>query len=250
MQMRAWVMIFAVLAISCSGTGAAERPDQSPVRAGELTEEAFAAMREEMVSRQIERRGVRDKRVLAAMREVPRHLFVRPPEAPYAYDDNPLPIGESQTISQPYVVAYMSELLDVKPEHKVLEIGTGSGYQAAILSRLAGSVYTIEIIPLLGERATATLQELGFDNVHVRVGDGYAGWPEEAPFDRVMLTAAPDKIPQPLIDQLAIGGRLVAPVGTLFQEIVVVTKTARGTTQQRKIAVQFVPMTGKAQERK
>ena len=201
--------------------------------------------RMEMVEHQIESRGVLDRRVLAAMRKVPRERFVPPELAARAYDDNALPIGQGQTISQPYIVGYMSEALRVSPEHKVLEIGTGSGYQAAILGELAREVYTIEIVSDLAARAGKVLADLGYRNVHVRDGDGYAGWPEHAPFDRILVTAAPETIPQPLIDQLAPGGLLVAPVGAQAstQWIVVVEKTPNGIVERRTIPVQFVPFT-------
>ena len=186
-----------------------------------------------------------DERVLEAMRTVPRERFVPAGQADRAYEDNPLPIGFGQTISQPYIVGYMTEALGVLPEHKVLEVGTGSGYQAAVLGELAREVYTIEIVPELASRAAATLKELEYSNVHVRAGDGYAGWPEEAPFDRIMVTAAPDEIPQPLIDQLAPGGRLVVPVGPqgATQWMTIVEKTDTGIAERRTIPVQFVPFT-------
>jgi protein-L-isoaspartate(D-aspartate) O-methyltransferase len=203
------------------------------------------ARREAMVEQQIRQRGVADPRVLAAMREVPRDRFVPDDLVPRAYDDGPLPIGQGQTISQPYIVAYMTEVLGVSADHKVLEIGTGSGYQAAVLGELARLVYTIEIVPELATRATAVLKTLGYGNVSVRAGDGYAGWPDQAPFDRILVTAAPERIPQPLIDQLAVGGRLVAPVGSQgeTQWITVVEKTSAGITEKRTIPVQFVPFT-------
>src|SRR5687768_3143446 len=163
----------------------------------------FQTQRAEMVERQIRQRGVMDARVLAAMRTVPRHRFVPEALVPRAYDDTPLPIGHDQTISQPFIVAHMTEALGVERGHTVLEIGTGSGYQAAILGQLAGTVYTIEIVPELARRAAQTLKALGYNNVHVRAGDGFAGWPDHAPFDRILVTAAPKEIPQPLLDQLA-----------------------------------------------
>ncbi len=195
-----------------------------------------------MVDDQIEARGIRDPRVLGAMRKVPRDRFVPPDVVSLAYADQPLPIGHGQTISQPYIVAYMSEALRVTPQSKVLEIGTGSGYQAAILGELAREVYTIELIPELAARARATLESLGYANVHVRTGDGYLGWPEEAPFDAIMVTAAPDHVPQPLVDQLAVGGRLVIPVGDFDQEIRILTRTPAGIEESRTIPVRFVPL--------
>jgi protein-L-isoaspartate(D-aspartate) O-methyltransferase len=213
--------------------------------------DAYAAPRESMVREQIAARGVADQDVLAALRSVPRHLFVPENMAAEAYSDSPLPIGFSQTISQPYIVAYMSELLDLEKGHKVLEIGTGSGYQAAVLSLLAGEVYTIEIVDELGRQAVARLDGLGYKNVKVRVGNGYLGWPEEAPFDRILLTAAPEEIPQPLIEQLRPGGRLVAPVGPVFgvQELVVVDKDSSGKVSRRsELPVRFVPMVEKPRQ--
>jgi len=201
------------------------------------------ALREQMVRLQIERRGVRNPAVLRAMREVPRHLFVPEALRRSAYEDHPLPIGHGQTISQPYIVAAMTEMLDPKPEHRVLEIGTGSGYQAAVLARLVRHVYTIEIVEPLGRQAQERLAALGYRNVTVRIGDGYEGWPEEAPFDRIMLTAAPPDVPQKLIEQLRNGGRLVAPVGTGWQELVVIDKDAKGNVRRRtEFPVMFVPM--------
>lgn len=198
-----------------------------------------------MIESQIKARGVSDPRVLDAMSRVPRERFVPPEYADRAYADSPVSIGEGQTISQPYIVAYMTEVLEVAPGHRVLEIGTGSGYQAAVLGELAREVYTIEIVPSLAQRATDTLRELGYENVHVREGDGYAGWPGEAPFDRIMVTAAPEEIPMPLLDQLAPGGRLVTPVGAQgeTQWITVVDKTDQGLVERRTIPVQFVPFT-------
>ena len=200
-----------------------------------------------MIEDQIRQRGVRDPRVLAAMEKIPRERFVPPDQVSRAYDDAPLPIGEGQTISQPYIVAYMSELLDVRPEHRVLEIGTGSGYQAAVLAELAREVYTIEIVSPLAKSASATLAALGYRNVHVKDGDGYAGWPEHAPFDRIIVTAAPDEIPKPLLDQLAPGGRLIAPVGSQFetQWITVVDRREGGLVERQTIPVRFVPFTRK-----
>ena len=205
----------------------------------------LTARRRDMVEEQIAARGVTDDRVLAAMRTVPRDRFVPGELAPRAYEDRPLPIGHDQTISQPYIVAYMTEALGVQRHHKVLEIGTGSGYQAAVLGELADRVYTIEIVPQLARQAAATLRDLGYANVRVREGDGYAGWPEEGPFDRIMVTAAPAEIPRPLIDQLAVNGRLVIPVGEQgrAQWMTVVDKTSTGVVQRRTIAVQFVPFT-------
>ena len=205
----------------------------------------LSALRSSMVEQQIERRGVTDARLLKAMRTVPRERFVPPDRALQAYDDAALPIGQGQTISQPYVVAHMTEVLRISRVHRVLEIGTGSGYQAAILGELAREVYTIEIVPELARRSAETLRALGYRNVHVREGDGYAGWLEHAPFDRIMVTAAVQEIPRPHLDQLARRGVLVAPVGPQggTQWLVVAEKTNRGTVERRTIPVQFVPFT-------
>jgi protein-L-isoaspartate(D-aspartate) O-methyltransferase len=212
-------------------------------------EEIYRERREKMVETQIEARGVKDKLVLDAMRKVPRHLFVAEGLRDIAYTDGPLPIGEEQTISQPYIVALMTELLGLKRGEKVLEIGTGSGYQAAILAEIAKEVYTIEIICPLAEKAEKRLKEMEYKNITVRCADGYQGWREHAPFDGVIVTAAPDHIPQPLVDQLKIGGKLVIPVGDLFQELMVVTKTEKGIKKENIIPVRFVPMTGEAEKK-
>jgi protein-L-isoaspartate(D-aspartate) O-methyltransferase len=203
-----------------------------------------------MVSKQIEARGVHDARVLQAMRKVPRHRFVPPSQRAYAYDDRPLSIGHGQTISQPYIVALMSELAGVKPGDQVLEVGTGSAYQAAVLAEMGVNVFSIEIIEPLAKRAKATLAKLGYaKSVEVRHGDGYAGWPEHAPFDAIVVTAAPPKIPEPLKQQLRIGGRLIIPVGKSYQSLLRVTRTKDGFREESVIPVRFVPMTGKAQGR-
>lgn len=211
------------------------------------SEEALRRQREEMVARQIEARGVRHPRVLAALRRVPRHRFVPEAYRAHAYEDNPLPIGEDQTISQPYIVGLMSELADVQPGERVLEIGTGSGYQAAVLAELASpeQVYTIEILPSLAETARRTLDALGYTAIHTKVGDGYLGWPEAAPFDAIVVTAAPEHVPQPLTEQLAAGGRLVIPVGPggIHQTLRVITKRPDGSFDSRDvIPVAFVPL--------
>jgi protein-L-isoaspartate(D-aspartate) O-methyltransferase len=196
-----------------------------------------------MVEIQIERRGVKDPRVLKVMRDTPRHRFIPPHLEKMAYLDGPLPIGEGQTISQPYIVALMTELLALKGDEKILEIGTGSGYQAAILSALVSEVFSIEIVKSLVDSAAVRLDKLGYKNVTTRWGDGYKGWLEEAPFDAIIVTAAPDKIPQPLINQLKAGGRLVVPIGTRQQELKVFTKNKDGTIQSKNIIpVRFVPM--------
>jgi protein-L-isoaspartate(D-aspartate) O-methyltransferase len=208
-------------------------------------EQPYAVERERMVNEQIEARGVRNADVLRVLRTTPRHLFVPGDVQPYAYSDRPLPIGFGQTISQPYIVALMTELLESGKGDRVLEIGTGSGYQAAVLAGLVKHVYTIEIVPALAKLARERLAATGFRNVTVREGDGYKGWPEEAPFERIILTAAPREIPEALLGQLSRGGRLVAPVGEspFTQVLVVVEKTASGKIRRRSVApVMFVPM--------
>lgn len=207
----------------------------------------FTREREEMVEFQVRARGIRDERVLAAMRKILRHLFVPKGFERAAYEDRPLPIGEGQTISQPYIVAHMTELVRPRPGDRALEIGTGSGYQAAVLSPLVDHVYTIEIVPELAERAAGVLAGLGYDNVTVRQGDGWAGWPQHAPFDVIVVTAAPDEVPPALLGQLAEGGRMVIPVGPVHavQELRLIEKLESGELRDRRIApVRFVPMTG------
>ena len=213
------------------------------------TEEDLAQERARMVAGQVEARGVRDPRVLAALRSIPRHEFVPAGQRGHAYEDRPLPIGEGQTISQPYIVAAMTELLELDGSEKVLEVGTGSGYQAAVLGKLAREVYSIEIVPELARRAEADLRRLGYANVHVREGDGYRGWPEHAPFDAIIVTAAPGHVPEPLVEQLAKGGRMVLPLGDWFQDLVLVTRGEQGVRQERLFGVRFVPMTGEAERR-
>ena len=208
----------------------------------------FEARRLHMVTTQIEARGVSDPCVLGALRRVPRHVFVPADVREHAYADRPLPIGHHQTISQPYIVSLMTALVRPQPDTKVLEIGTGSGYQAAVLAECAGEVYTIEILPALGRQATELLARLGHETVHTRVGDGFDGWKEHAPFDAIIVTAAPPRIPQPLLDQLAPGGRLVIPVGEGYQTLVLVTRTESGFERRTITPVRFVPMTGKAQQ--
>ena len=201
-----------------------------------------ARKRRAMVNTQLRAREICDPAVLTVMEHVPRPLFVPPEWRMRAYDDSPLPIGAGQTISQPYIVAYMTEALGVEPDQVVLEIGTGSGYQTAVLAELARKVYSIEIVPELAAHARQTLVELGYDNVQVREGNGYLGWPERAPFPRIIVTAAPPEVPQALVDQLAVGGRMVLPVGTDVQEIAIITKTTDGVSEERTLAVRFVPM--------
>ena len=206
----------------------------------------FEKARERMVDLQIVRRGIKDPRVIAAMKKVPRHLFVSESLRSQAYEDHPLLIEEKQTISQPYIVALMTEALQLKGHEKVLEIGTGSGYQTAILAELADKVFTIERIPLLAEKARKRLEELGYKNIVYRIGDGTLGWSEEAPFDGILVSAAAPSIPQPLIDQLAMGGRLIIPVGDrLSQELVLVERVPEGIRKSFLGGVRFVDLIGK-----
>ncbi len=233
-----WPSVFLSAIMACMTAG--EEPARDEPSQGD-----WDAERVRMVETQIRARGVDDPRVLAAMQKVPRHLFVPPEFRARAYEDSPLPIGFDQTISQPYIVAYMSDVLQIEPNHRVLEIGTGSGYQAAVLGELAREVYTIEIVEPLATRAREALEAGGYRNVHVRFGNGYLGWPEQAPFDRVMVTAAPEDVPQPLIDQLAMGGLLVVPVGRVDQMMTIIRKTPRGIERTQTLPVRFVPMVGK-----
>jgi protein-L-isoaspartate(D-aspartate) O-methyltransferase len=239
-----WSMVsIGLAALSCPKGGEKASSEVSEIS------DPYIKLREAMVEEQIVRRGVKNKLVLDALRKVPRHEYVPEKLKAEAYYDTPLPIGEGQTISQPYIVALMSELLNPTSEMKVLEIGTGSGYQAAVLAEIVKEVYTIEILRPLADSARELLQRLGYTNITVMCGDGYQGWPEHAPFDGVIVTCAPDHVPEPLLDQLAVGGRLVIPVGELYQELLVYTRTEKGIKKQRSIAVRFVPMTGEAQEK-
>jgi protein-L-isoaspartate(D-aspartate) O-methyltransferase len=236
----------SLAAFSCTP----EPASQSPAVAGQnvtTATDGFALQRDAMVDQQIRARGITASAVLNAMRKVPRHRFVPAEVRDMSYEDHPLPIGSGQTISQPYIVAYMTEAADISPRDKVLEIGTGSGYQAAILGEVAREVYTIEIIPELAESASRTLAELGYANVHAKAGNGYLGWPEHAPFDAILVTAAPDEVPQALVDQLAPGGRMVVPVGDIVQNMMIIERTQKGVVTRQTIPVRFVPMTGKPQ---
>ena len=234
MNASAWLL--TVTAISCSP--GSDRPPGGD----------YAREREVMVEEQIAAREVRDARTLAAMRKVPRHLFVPAASVREAYEDHPLPIGHGQTISQPYIVGFMTEALGLKGGDTVLEVGTGSGYQAAVLGEIAARVYTIEIVAPLAEEAAERLHRLGYANVHVRAGDGYLGWPEAAPFDAIMVTAAAPRIPEPLKAQLRDGGRLILPVGDEYQELIVVTRRGTSFEERRVLPVRFVPMTGKVRQ--
>lgn len=231
----AWVLLVALV---CSGTLSAQVAEPDP----------FAAARNRLVDHQIEAAGVTDPRVLRVMRDTPRHAFVPRAVRGQAYFDMALPIGEAQTISSPFTVAWMTEVIDPQPTDRVLEIGTGSGYQAAVLSPLVQEVYTIEIVPALGTRARATLEELGYKNVHVRVGDGFAGWPEHAPFDKIIVTCSPESVPQPLVDQLVEGGKMIIPVGERYQQtLYLMTKVDGQLVGEPLQPTLFVPMTGQAE---
>lgn len=227
---------FAVVALGFLAACPAARQEDPTVKS-----------RHEMVETQIRARGVRDPLVLAAMESVPRHVFVPESEAASAYDDRPLPIGSGQTISQPYIVAFMTEQLQLKGHEKVLEIGTGSGYQTAVLAKLAKEVYSIEILEGLASAAGKRLVGLGLGNVRLRVGDGYRGWSEAAPFDAIIVTAAPERVPPPLLAQLAPGGRMVIPVGAFYQELKVIERTGEGFKETSVLPVRFVPLVGEAQ---
>ncbi len=232
---RFWLLLLCLSLLACK--------PETPLRAADAVE------REAMVQTQIAARKVKDARVLAAMRSVPRHEFVPAELRAYAYEDRPLPIGYDQTISQPYIVAFMTAQLAPKPADRVLEIGTGSGYQAAVMAKLVAQVFTIEIVEPLAKRAGADLARLGFKNVHVRAGDGYKGWPEEAPFDSIIVTCAPDHVPEPLVRQLKDGGRMIIPVGEFGRQQLYVLEKRAGKVEQRAVLpVMFVPMTGKARE--
>ncbi len=245
MRTGRWAPVLALVLFAAAGCGGAAEKGVRVNDDAEMWRRLNA-----MVDSQIAGRGVLDPATLAAMREVPRWEFVPENIQRRAFEDNPLPIGEGQTISQPFIVAYMTEALRLKAEDKVLEVGTGSGYQAAILGVIAREVYTIEIVPSLAERARETLERLGYDNVHVRAGDGYQGWPEEAPFDAIIVTCAPDHVPQPLLDQLADGGRLVLPLGGRYPQMLK-RYTRKGDTFEEEDLepVLFVPMTGEAQDK-
>jgi protein-L-isoaspartate(D-aspartate) O-methyltransferase len=213
------------------------------------TEADFGAARRRMVEEQLAGRGIKSHAVLEAMAAVPRHEFVPENVRKFSYADEPLPIGYGQTISQPYIVAFMTEQLDPQPADRILEIGTGSGYQAAILSRLVSEVYTIEIVEPLAKRAAADLKRLGYENIKVLAGDGYKGWPEHAPFDGIIVTCAPDHVPKPLVDQLRDGGRMIVPVGSPgMQELFLLRKRGTKVEQTAVLPVRFVPMTGKSDQ--
>lgn len=237
----ALIMLIAILGTSLMLFRPGSKIGAEPL--GQAPPEEQARLR--MVETQIRARGISDTAVLGAMARVPRHRFVPLEYRRRAYDDTPLPIGSGQTISQPYIVAYMTEALDLEATHTVLEIGTGSGYQAAVLAEIVREVHSIEIVPELAALAEEALQAAGYDNVRIRTGNGYAGWPEQAPFDRIIVTAAPPTVPPALVEQLAIGGVMVLPVGTRSQEIQILRKSTDGITTETTIPVRFVPMVDK-----
>jgi len=239
---RLWGLAVCVVVAAAGLCGCRAAPQ--PSREAAVRQPSDFRLRRIMVDTQIRARGVQDERVLAAMEAVPRAEFVPAAQRPHAYEDRPLPIGEDQTISQPYIVALMTELLEVEEGDRVLEIGTGSGYQAAVLAELTPHVYTIEIIPTLAERAEETLRRLGYDAVEVKAGDGYLGWPDSAPFDGIIVTCAPEEVPGPLKEQLREGGRMVIPVGPQWTHQTLYVLTKKGDTLEQKeiIPVRFVPM--------
>ncbi|MBD3332020.1 protein-L-isoaspartate(D-aspartate) O-methyltransferase [candidate division GN15 bacterium] len=238
--MSRWILTLAAsiavsLALNACGSAEQKRTDNTN----------YEKRRHAMVARQLMSRDIEEQAVIDAMAAVPRHRFVPEDVRDMAYSDHPLPIGHDQTISQPYIVALMTELAQVDSSEKVLEVGTGSGYQAAVLAELCDSVFTMEIVEPLGRRADSALNALGYgDRVHVRIGDGYKGWPEQAPFDAIVVTAAPEKAPPPLIEQLADSGRLVIPVGDFYQDLIVIERRGDSTIRYPVIPVRFVPMTG------
>ena len=234
-----WLLV-GMLLLSWPGCATQPDPQLSPAQQLERSEKERRDLVEELRSE-----GINSQSVLEAMLKVPRHEFVPASYRHQAYQNRPLPIGHDQTISQPYIVAYMTEAAEIASDEKVLEIGTGSGYQAAVLGELAKEVYTIEIIPELAEGARTVLNRLGYKNVEVRAGNGYLGWPEKAPFDAIVVTAAPDQVPQALVQQLAVKGKMVVPVGTNFQEMTIISKTESGVVERKTIPVAFVPMVGK-----
>jgi protein-L-isoaspartate(D-aspartate) O-methyltransferase len=241
------ILLFALLISACDSQPEPQQKAETPQQENLDTNKA---KRELMVEQQIATRRIKDASVLAAMRKVPRHEFVPDKMKQYAYIDSPLPIGNKQTISQPYIVALMTSTLVLSGTEKILEIGTGSGYQAAVLAEIVPEVYTIEIVEELGKRAQKDLKRLKYDNVFVKIGDGYQGWPEHAPFDAIIITAAPERIPGPLLDQLAVGGRLVVPLGNqdTYQMLTRITRTKHSYEEESITYVRFVPMTGESEK--
>ncbi len=236
-----WLLV-SVLLLPLPGCGPPSNSEQSAAQ--QVSDEEYTKQRRQLVE-QLRSEGIENKEVLDALLKVPRHRFVPPSYRHLAYRNHPLPIGQDQTISQPFIVGYMTEAAEIASGEKVLEIGTGSGYQAAVLAELAKEVYTIEIIPELAERSRALLGEMGYKNLHVKTGNGYEGWVEHAPFDAIVVTAAPDQVPKALVEQLAVRGKMVIPVGTSYQQMLIITRTESGVVERRTIPVAFVPMTGK-----
>src|SRR5688500_8569051 len=238
-----FMLVLVLLAApACDGYFHSELTDTS-----QRSEEEFAAQRRKLVE-VLKSQGLKSRTVLDALLKVPRHKFVPASHRQRSYENRPLPIGHEQTISQPFIVGYMTEAADIAPGDRVLEIGTGSGYQAAVLGELAKEVYSIEIVPSLADSARNLLRELGYKNVQVKTGNGYLGWPEHAPFDAIVVTAAPDEVPQALVNQLALKGKMVIPIGSTFQEMVIITRDESGVVERRTIPVRFVPMTGKPKQ--
>jgi protein-L-isoaspartate(D-aspartate) O-methyltransferase len=246
---RVSLAVASILGFEAQAPAQDQRPGHAPAGGQNRTADPTAAARNRMVQRHLVERGLKNQRVLDAFRTVPRHRFLPPGTQRQAYDDESIPIGEGQTITPPYDVAFMTEVLDPKPTDKVFEVGTGSGYQSAILSRLVKEVYSVEIHEPLSRRATQVHKDLGYTNIHTRVGDGYAGWPEAAPFDAIIVTCAPTKVPQPLFDQLKEGGRMVIPIGSRFNQMVhlMIKKNGKRVDRELKPTL-FVPMTGRDQE--
>lgn len=241
------LLILILISGSCSSANQEKEKKNKTMKVTMQIEqnEDTASWRKEatkMVNSQLVSRGISDKNVLRVMQNTPRHLFVPGELSIYAYDDGPLPIGQGQTISQPFIVAIMTQLLELKGDEKVLEIGTGSGYQAAVLSQLVDSCYTIELVKPLADSVKIRLKRLGYNNVVAKCGDGYQGWPKHAPFDCIIITAAPESIPEKLVEQLKTGGKMVLPVGKYYQQLILVTKTKRGIARESIIPVRFVPM--------
>ena len=237
-----FMLICMLLMLPLPGCAPPSASEQSASQ--HVSDEEYAKQRRQLIE-QLRSEGIRSQGVLDALLKVPRHRFVPPSYRHLAYQNRPLPIGQDQTISQPFIVGYMTEAAEIASGERVLEIGTGSGYQAAVLAELAKEVYTIEIIPELAESARTVLREMGYKNLQVKTGNGYEGWAEHAPFDAIVVTAAPDEVPKALVEQLAVRGKMVIPVGKNFQQMVIITKTDSGVVERRTIPVAFVPMTGK-----
>lgn len=241
------ILSFCIILFSCYCSPSDAKREERQRQ--ELEEKEKSILRQKMVEQQIIARGIKDEQVLKAMLKVPRHRFVPPEQKQFAYDDRPLPIGEEQDITQPYIIALMIETLQLKGDEKVMEIGTGSGYQTAILAEIAKEVFSIEIRQALANEARVRLKEMGYSNVAIKVGDGYRGWKENAPFDKIIVTAAPTHIPEPLIQQLRLGGKMVIPVGKDFQELLLLSKEEQTLSEYHITPVKFVPMEGEAEKK-